>query len=462
MAFTDKLQQDYPISNGDNKNEVALNFPLHIFPKDVQDILCEWEEYHKFTPEISAAGMLAAVAGAIGSAAYVRGNNWFTLSVGLYIIVCARSGAGKSSPISKALRPLRDKDLIYAQQYDIEEEIYNNAIAANKNKSVENQPKPPEFKQCVLSDSTFEALTDAHKKRAGGCLIHRDEIKGFFDGLDSYQSKGNREHILTMHSGGELNVNRKGTGATTIPYPCLNIIGSTQPAILKEIYSNGNIENGMLPRFLIFYPDKITPPYWSKKINLQHDTGEAWRKIVYKIYEHYEVTESIKTHVPKYIGFTDEAWEILAEWQNKNIDIIFDKNTTDNEGSVYAKLDGNILKVALILQVLYWATNEDRHNTVIGARAASSAVDLMGYATKSGMKAYNKVVYKNPVDELGENLRDFYNKLPDHEFKTSEAKAIFRDLFGTPVNKNVDMSVSRILNNKELFRKVVHGKYVKI
>lgn len=95
----------------------------------------------------------------------------------------------------------------------------------------------------------------SHYNTPRGIVILVDEIMGMFNSANRYNNGQLIEQLLTAWSGGALDVIRVGNQMPIhIEDPCINMIGTTQPMRMFELFKKGYEENGFWTEFFLSCP----------------------------------------------------------------------------------------------------------------------------------------------------------------------------------------------------------------
>lgn len=119
----------------------------------------------------------------------------------------------------------------------------------------------PKEKRLVTSDTTVEKLGELLNENENGILLLRDELTGWFRGLDRPGREQDRSFYLESWDGaGSFTFDRIGRGKIHIKNLTLSILGTIQPAMLMP-YLRGALQgygdDGLIQRFQIMvYPEK--------------------------------------------------------------------------------------------------------------------------------------------------------------------------------------------------------------
>jgi hypothetical protein len=155
---------------------------------------------------------------------------------------------------------------------------------------------------------------------------------------------------------------------------------------------------------------------------------------------------------PTILKFQQEAKNVLYNWQKTNADQC---NDTENDviKGIYSKLEMYALRLALIIEMMSWACDENDKKT-ISVESVQGATKLVEYFKNSAIKVYSIITNFNPLEKLPANIQKLYNLLPDN----------FTTKIGTQIAVNngiPERTFKRFLADKEFFNKLSRGEYEK-
>ena len=420
-------------------------FPLDVFPQTVQSIILDMATYENY---IIAASMLSAVSAALGGTYRIRIKGDWQSNGALYIILVGRPGLGKTPPLEAAFRPIRKHDYALFKSYAAEMEAWK---AAGEN------GKRPVLKRTIVSDFTPESLLLTHNNNPRSVVILVDEIMGMFNSANRYTNGQLIEQLLTAWSGGALDVTRVSNAVPVhIEHPCINIIGSTQTKRVHELLRKGFEENGLLDRILFVMPKF---PEMSKWIN-RDDDGEKtslaatrWERILNKVLALDYDTEA-EERIPHVLSMDREAKEYFFSWWNRKVERI---NRIEDDAEVDSremKHPVHVARLALIIQVLRYASNES-HLQFVDMASVKAAICLNDYFEDSYVRIRSFVAN----DTCEEPPKVLLSLLPV-TFDTKTAIAIGKELQG--VSERTVMNYLKELCHNRLLRKAKAGHYEKV
>lgn len=188
--------------------------------------------------------------------------------------------------------------------------------------------------------------------------------------------------LLSAWSGQPLDSIRKSErDPTHIRLPCIGIIGTIQTNLLSNVFCEEYLANGLLDRFIFAYPQDKTISEWSNGpqfVNMPDIAGE-WRSIVNKILDlPCNLDESGRSVKPVILEMSDDARDYLYAWHNRNVrEINSIKNDLDVE-SRKVKLSSNASRIALVLQIMRWASGES-HKDYVDIDSIRGSIFQMDY-----------------------------------------------------------------------------------
>ena len=429
------------------------HFPVEVFPNAIQEIIATTNESLNFPTDFIGASILYAVSVSIGNTHRVEIKKGWQESAVLYLSIVGRAGTNKSHPVSFALEPIELRDNLEFQKYQKEKQEYD-AISALTKKEREQQrcsePVQPIWEQHLVTDFTPEALADVHKFNKRGIGVYADELAAWFKNFNRYNKGSEEQFWLSVWSGKAIRINRKTTEPTFISKPFISVIGTIQPAVLNELADN-RTENGFLDRLLFVAPENLKKEYWSET-ELNPVIVENWQTIISNLLDVSIIQNETGNPQPEVLRFTPEARKLLFEWQRELTD---QSNKPENEAitGINAKMEMYAVRLALILQMIRYACNEDGKQGV-GIEAVQGSLKLVEYFKRTAIKVHSIVNNASPLDKLPTDKQNLYKELPE-TFTTTK---------GVEVAERFEMAertFKRFLSNKELFNNPKRGEYEK-
>ncbi len=428
-------------------------FPIHIFPKPVQNFINATKECLNFPEDYTAASILYATSVAIGNTHTVEIKKGWQEKAVLYLAIVGNAGTNKSHPVSFALKPIEAADSKAFSNYQKEQAEYEYLDKLTK-KEREDQGHTdlikPTWKQHLVSDFTPEALAQVHTHNSRGIGVNVDELASWFKNFNRYNKGSEEQFWLSVWSGKPIRINRKTSEPIYIKSPFVSVAGTIQPGVLNEL-ANNRTENGFMDRILFVAPENIKKEYWSNQ-DLDNDIESQWTSILNRLLSlEMEIDEGDNPQSYA-LRIDSEAHNCLLEWQKRITD---ETNNSDNKllGGLYAKMEIYVFRLALCLEMLFYGCKQSE-KTHISLDSVKGAIDLVDYFVKSAIKVHNILANTCPTEKLDAFKRSIYKELPEN-FKTEEGIKIAKEQ-GMP-----ERTFKRFLQNNELFINKKRGEYEK-
>lgn len=411
-------------------------FPLEILPEFYQELFDDLNEIMEFPNDFLGAGLFAAVSTVIGNKIRLQHKRGWQESASFYNAIVGLPGDGKSPALSFMMKPVEEIDRNLYLEYSSLLNEYNKLL------DKENIPKP-KLKQFLIDDATVEAVIVALDNNNKGITIYTDELNGFFRTLNRYRQGNDEQFYLSAYSNNTVKVNRVTKEQIQIENPNVNILGSIQPEILRSAFKETQIENGLIFRFLFYWPEHSKVLKWNSK--------ELNEKLVEDYYEKikaiFEFTESIDKVL--LLEYEDEAKTKLHQWQNSQIES-FESNF---QRGAEIKLSQYVLRFSLVLHVIH-NINVKGLPKYINSDMIKASIKLFDYFKENAMRVLESF-NANEYDKLTRNAKTLYDLLPE-TFKTGEGLKI-------ALNKKLmsERGFKNFLNKEALFVRIKHGEYSK-
>ena len=421
-----------------SKNLNNQIFPIEIFPEKILKIINELHNSMNFNLEYLSSAMLSATSLAIGNTYRIKFiGNWIE-KANLYMVIVGNSGDGKSHPISFAFKPIMDEDINRYKDYKSALKNYND-IKGEKESGIEK----PKYVKFILRDFTPESLIEKHKYNERGITILADELSGWIKNFNRYNKSGEQETYLTMWSGQPISIDRKSEDTTLIESPFVNIIGGLQTKILKDLVKDNRGENGFIERILFVLSDTSKIPDW-KDVEMDRNVLEQYNFYIQRLF-----TLDFIDYQPRTIEFTDESKELLIQWRNNFRSEFSDERST----SILAKYEIYVLRFSLIIQLMFWAT-DNKTNQKVELFAVKKAIILVEYFFHNAKKVHNILFDYNPIQKLDAKEKLIFEEL-ENNFTTNSALKLAE-------KHNMEKrTLYRFLENREIFLKSMRGMYSK-
>ena len=246
---------------------------------------------------------LAASAAMLGTKYRVEVKPGYTEPMVIWCGAVGEASSLKTPVAQQMLKPLLKEDARGQQEYKEKLRAYKAADKSDRSEP----PTPP--RKFVAGDATLEGLCSALDNPSNdGIVSYHDELVTFIASLDAYRGKGgpskDRGHWLSMWSGNEINILRKGHDPIFIPETAVSLFGCVQQDKLTELLHGDDATaksgDGFWARFLWCVPCNPFP-------QMNRDGSDITRELD-SIYKALLIPNGKIT-----VKLSDEAWQLWAE-----------------------------------------------------------------------------------------------------------------------------------------------------
>ena len=338
------------------------------------------------------APLLSTTASLIGNQVTISPKPDWVVGPTLWTAVVAKSGQGKSPPQRVILGPLKQLHAQAKEDYEYEQTEYKAEIkaweAATKRGEDLPEPQQPDRRQYYLSDSTLEALLEAHCRKVNGrgILYSKYELSGFVLGMDQYKgSKGNdRQTWLELADGDAINRLTKGQYLDRRDSN-ICVTGGITPGVLDQLADNMDAD-GLWARFLWFTLPFLPREWHESTVNLDG--------LLLGLYSRLErLGENRLTLSPEAKARFIAKW---TEWGNAAA------SAAPGIDNAYSKSPQKALAIALNLHCIQWGLGQDESlPPVVEDWAMAAAIHLCEYSLNQVCKRSGD----NAVDLTPQQLR---------------------------------------------------------
>lgn len=406
-------------------------FPLEVFPDAIQKLIHSAKNTNGFDKDYFSAGILSVCASAIGNSVHLHNGSYKSKPI-LWLSIIGSRGTGKTHPLSFAKNPIEQKD----NQTFIE---YQSLMQEYEQKEKDTRGKKPNYAKFILKDFTPEKLAESLQHNEKGILIFQDELMRWINSFDQYKKGGDQQMYLDLFNGNELTVDRVTKEPIRIPQTNVNILGGMQPEIVKQLANNNRGEDGFLDRFLFVYPENLEPHLFTG-LDIPEAHKENYKRLINNLLE--APHQTIKTDASNI--------EIFKQWQHQKATEYFNDTL---ERSIQAKMETYVWRLALIIEVMQQAVTGS-FNISLQNENLEKAIGLVEYFRLNALRVHDKIMTKNPLEDLTALQLDLYKALP-YEFKRAEILPLFEQM------KVGIRTGDRFLKNEKLFNNFNNCKDLK-
>ena len=320
--------------------------------------------------------------------------------------------AGKSPAIDMIANPLREAERRLGDGFDAEfrdwklvDEVAR-AKAADWKKAVQAAVKegsqapdmpedaivPPEPKRprIVMSDATMEAAAQLIAAHPSGLLMLRDELAGWIGGLDKYGGGAGAERAFWLEAWGGRSkvVDRvKFEGKELfVPHLSIGVLGGIQPDRLATLILSGD-DDGLAARFILAWPEPAPLTRPTKRADPEKLVDALVRLRSLKPGQSADGAT-----YPLAVPFSDDAADLLHEFRERVREL--ESSSSGLFLSHIGKWPGMAARIALILELLWWAVADDPLGggpVEISAKSVAGAIELLtGYVQPMARRIYGE------------------------------------------------------------------------
>ena len=353
------------------KVQNVSEFPISIFPNYIQDAILELYSNSNFNIDYSSAGILVAVATAIGNSFLLERNSEWRESTVLWVANVGKSGQNKSAPVKTAFRAIGKKQSEFNKEYKDEMTYYN----------PEQGNERPICKKLFTTDPTFEALIKIHEQNPHGIALRPDEFKSFIGNLVGYSGGSKQAQHLSMWDGAPIYLDRKGVESSMIENPCVSIIGGIQDDVIASLKAK-DIKDGFFERILFAIPLKM-----EKRKNSRTKLDES---IINRFHNKMEeiLNTTLNIQNPEIIKLSDEANELFIDELDRHVE---PSNRDSAVSGILSKMDRYMLRFALIVEVLDRLSNSESVMAV-SKDSMQKSIMLKEYFYKNALKLNSMIL----------------------------------------------------------------------
>lgn len=294
-------------------------------------------------PDALFMSLLPIYASLIGTRANVMVNKKSNFVVPFIVRLClvAESGKGKTPCIKQATQPLNELHAMLRKLYEEEKQQWE----AMTNEEKADNPKPHQH-HVIVKDITFEGLFKALQHNNGACLLNRDELAGYYNGLTNYGRGGGDavQRDLELYQGDSIQLTRADSERDIyVPRTAVSFLGGMQPVMANELISRKTDDAGVSVRLTWFcgeFPEHMLTPR-----DDEDNTFYEINKLLTDGLFHKNDYQQLKVD--------DGGYQVLMDWYNGIIVPRRIERLLDKEKSKHSKILEEAVKYAGLLHYIY-------------------------------------------------------------------------------------------------------------
>lgn len=320
-------------------NEIAVDQLQEIIlrlPNEFRNLIIEAFEHLRIPKEYLFSSILFAYSNAAGLAFSIKSGN-YTNYANLYFAIVGLRGDIKSPAMELATLPLN--------QYD--NENYSEYL---KNK-IENPDVDHIRRQLFLQDATIESALFVHKKNPYSIGIYVDELFNLVQKMankNSNEGSAWRTFLLQGNTNKHIDVSRKTTDSYRIEKSYPTLMGSIQNQFIPKLFADGNLESGLIDRFL--FTNKLTYNNTLSKQNISKITISNYTKSLLNLLKYRTDVENTHEMDSIEIRLNEEAQIKMFDYTQE---LIYKQvKLNDHSREYIAKMLINIHKITLLIHLV--------------------------------------------------------------------------------------------------------------
>ncbi len=366
-------------------------FPVNVFPKEIQLIINGMFEKSNFEKPMIGAGILYAIAVIAGNRVTIPISGSWNDNPNLWIAIVGQTGTIKTPAMKFTKTPIDFLEKRLGEEFSIEttsfrEEVASWEATARDKRGV--KPMKPGEKHYITMDTTTEGLIHALKFNPFGISIYRDELSGFFRDMNRYSGGGGDETFYLSAWGNDSHYKiRKVDDGTRLEKVTVSIFGGVQPKILHEIALSAT-DNGMIYRYLYVESDNIIRDFSTDgDIDIEKET---YLKFFTEVFDFIG-------NKPFYLNWDNESTKkLFAVYINEMNVLMRSDDTSEHMRAYIRKLQTYLGRFTAIMCVMY-------KTHTITEQMLQRAAMLVEYFMATGRSTFDGL-------ENEKNIKAIFNK----------------------------------------------------
>jgi hypothetical protein len=335
---------------------------------------------------------------------------------------------------------------------------YRDAVKMRKATADEGAGDVPPEGLVLHHDITTEAIKERLEQRPQGIGIVKDELFDLLSNMGRYTNGNDAPFYLQAWSGGSMSTARKGKPTGWVDNAFFSMAAGMQPALLRELPKK---RDGFLPRWLWLFPDTVRCPRRSDgTVRVDPDVLIAYDAAIMRLLKLGDDASGAGPFTATLIDFAPDARAVLDAYNAELMDRA-DSVQGSPEQEMIGKLDTYSVRLALVLEFLWWACKDVTMGTngppqAIGVEAVERSIRLVEFFRRQGEKVMSAVYGNDPTANMNEREKLVFLDMPfGVEFKRSDfvAVAMRHDMTGG--------TVDRFLKQREIFVNTRPGHYIR-
>ena len=357
----DFSKTDNPQTPPDDVREL----PIWGLPTDLQRVVEDVAHGYQCSRDFVVASIFVAAATMLGKRVSYQFGNYTNLPC-IWIVIVGNTASGKTAPLSFFFKPIELMERAAFEAYRKELRQWDKQDAAVRDAK-------PEYRHHLINNPTDESVL--HELSVNGSVCWKvDELRTMFDSIGKYSKSGGSAivgNLLAIFNNIDVSITRATSEPKYLAEPNLNIIGGTQPPILKRVMGNrGFTDDGLFQRFLFVFPDATDIPEYAD-VRIGNDVCSIWNNTIERLAtvngEIHETDDARQLHIAAI-----NRWRDVCNIQYKDVDAMI---------SLVKKLEIHLCRWSMVVAVL-------SGSHTITADVMRYSVECMDYFRLCGEKAF--------------------------------------------------------------------------
>ena len=391
-------------------------FPVEVFPAVLRDFMTTSAQDSSVPVDYMGLAVLAVLSTVIGSGHVVTIKEGWTDDARLCLAIIGHSASNKSGALSRAFAPLYEIQQTLSNSYATRKSEYDQVVAGRS--AGDDKPAPPILEQVIVQDATMEAMMQVLQRNERGVVLYRDELAAWVGSMNAYRPGADRETWLSLWNHKQpITVNRKTQDPICLPTGgFVTVVGGMPPGSLSKLVTSQ--EDGLLPRFLIGYPQPLAE---RPLVSVPVPTAD-YRELVFKLRSLHPPSDATASgnKEPISVSLHADGYEVFRQWHDA-ISQQAIRAPSDYLTAAFGKMPRQCARLALILHCGQVAAHE-RTGTQINAETVTQAIRLTEYFVRQAERIA-RVLTETPADHQVDLLVSW---LRSHG-GTSDLRSLYRN-----------------------------------
>jgi hypothetical protein len=366
MNFNSKedIEREIIIQSSTSKEKaiLELNSIIQVLPNSIKELIDDAFIKNQIPKEYLLSSIIFAYSNITGLAIGLDSMGYINYG-NLYFALIGGRGDMKSPAMKVAMKPLKAFDNEKYQEYESE-----------KNESSEQDVV--KRKQLLIQNATIEAAHLTHYHNPYSLGIYMDELYQLISKMGNPNSSDGpawRELLLEGNTNEVVDIKRKTMESFRIPeaYPVL--LGSIQKEFIPKVFGGGNLESGLVDRFLFTYKLTHNPKLCKQGIN-----AETYRKYKDNLFRILELRDAIEAGKENRIMLKcdSDAENILYNFKQG---LSYEQENVSSLMQAYiSKMQINIHKLIIIAHSIF-ESQSPYYKTIISKQTVCVAIQLLNF-----------------------------------------------------------------------------------